>query len=347
MRRFRIRNSSERLRQYLVSRGYLARDEPAEITQLGGGVANDVFKVQSSAGAAVFKQALSRIRVESHWVIDAQRSNVEKDALKIMRRILGPTSVPAVIFEDEENFIFGIECAPQGSEEWKKRLLRGDVDFKMARQVARSLARIHNRTFESDEVLGRFDQQQRFLECRVKPYYETIARRHPELAGPIQAEIARVLSVRKVLVHADYSPKNILVLPGSGRFWVLDPEAAHLGDPSFDIAFLLNHMLLKAVRVRRSSATLLQAFFHMARAYASEIRVFPSGWIEERACRGLGLLLLARVDGKSPAEYLGERERDIVRRSGTRVILERPRRYPGVAEIVSEEMNTTGEGDGN
>ena len=338
MDRFRIENSSDRLRQYLLSRGYLEKDERVVITQLGGGVANDVFKVESPRGAAVFKQALDRIRVKSHWVIDAERSNVEKDALKLMRRILGPEYVPAVIFEDEANFIFGIEFAPEGSEEWKQRLLRGEVDFDIAGQVAGLLAKIHNETFESKEVMRRFDQQQRFLECRVNPYYETIARRHPKLAGPIKSEIARILTLRKVLVHADYSPKNILILPGAGRFWLLDPEAAHLGDPSFDIAFLLNHMLLKAVKVRQATATLLKAFLHMARTYGRAIQVFPADWIEEHACRELGLLLLARVDGKSPAEYLSERDKNIVRRSGVRIILERPKLYGAVAEILTQEM---------
>ena len=76
----------------------------------------------------------------------------------------------------------------------------------------------------------------------------------------------------------------------------------------------------------------------MAKAYSSTIRVFPTGWIEEYACRELGLLLLARVDGKSPAEYLNETDRNIVRRSGTRIILERPKLYTAVAEILSEEM---------
>ncbi len=337
MNRFRIQNSPERLRQYLLNQGYLERGDGVVITRLGGGVANDVFKVEWPGGAAVFKQALSRIRVESDWVIDAQRSNVEKDALKLMRRILGREYVPEVLFEDEENFIFGIELAPEGSEEWKQRLLRGEVDFAIAEQVARLLARIHNETYESKEVMSRFDLQQRFLECRVDPYYETIARRHPGLAGPIRSEIARILTLRKVLVHADYSPKNILILPGSGRFWLLDPEAAHLGDPSFDIAFLLNHILLKAVKVRQHTATLLKAFHHMAETYGRTIQVFPAGWIEEHACRELGLLLLARVDGKSPAEYLGETDRDIVRRAGTRIILERPKLYGSITEILTEE----------
>ena len=341
MDRFRIENSSDRLRQYLLSSGYLEKGEPAVITRLGGGVANDVFKVESSTGAAVFKQALSRIRVKSRWIIDAQRSNVEKDALKLMRRILGPEHVPAVLFEDEENFIFGIELAPEGSQEWKTRLLGGEVDFGMAGQVARLLARIHNETFESEEVMRRFDQQQRFLECRVSPYFETIARRHPRLAGPIKSEIARILTLKKVLVHADYSPKNILILPGAGRFWIIDPEAAHLGDPSFDIAFLLNHMLLKAVKVRQATATLLKAFLHMAEAYGRAIQVFPADWMEEHACRQLGLLLLARVDGKSPAEYLNEGDRNIVRRSAARIIVESPKLYAAVAEILTEEMAGT------
>ena len=337
--RFRIEGSTDRLRQYLLRQGYLKPGEPAVITQLGGGVSNEVVKVVSSERTAVFKQALAKLRVKEDWFIDPERSNVEKDCLKLMRCILGPEHVPEVIFEDEENFIFAMEFAPEGSEEWKKRLLRGEVDLDMAGQVARLLARVHNETFEDHEVARRFDQQQRFLDCRVNPYFETIARSHPTLADEIRSEIARILVVKKVLVHGDFSPKNILISPDGAQVWVLDAEAAHLGDPTFDTGFLLNHLLLKAVKVRQATGKMLEAFLHIGLTYGRAIKVFPTGWIEEHTCRELGLLLLARVDGKSPVEYLtSEEDKNVVRRSSARIMKERPKHYPAVAEILSDEI---------
>jgi aminoglycoside phosphotransferase (APT) family kinase protein len=337
--RFRIEGSTDRLRQYLLRQGYLKPGEPAVITPLGGGVSNDVMRVESSRRRAVFKQALSKLRVQEDWFIDPERSNVEKDCLKLMRRILGEKYVPEVVFEDEENFIFAMELAPEGSEEWKDKLLRGEVDLDTAGQVARVLAKVHNETFEDREVARRFDQQQRFVDCRVNPYFEAIARRYAALADEIRSEIAQMLVVRKVLVHGDYSPKNILISRDGARVWLLDAEAAHLGDPTFDISFLLNHLLLKAVKVRQATDRMLEAFLQIGLTYGRAIKVFPADWIEEHTCRKLGLLLLARVDGKSPVEYLTtEGAKNIVRRSGIRLIRERPKRYSAVAEMVADEI---------
>lgn len=342
---FSIDNSAEKLRDYLLAQGYLESDEPAVITQLGGGVSNDVFKVESSRGAVVFKQALAKLRVKDDWFIDPERSNVEKDCLKLMRRILGVKYAPEVVFEDEANFIFAIEFAPQGAEMWKDKLLRGEVDLNIAREVAQVLAKLHNETFERPEVIRRFDQQQRFVDCRVDPYFETIARRHPELADHIRSEIDRILTLRKVLVHGDYSPKNMLISPGATKIWLLDAEAAHLGDPTFDTGFLFNHILLKAVKVRPAADALLKAFLQMGQSYGQTVKVFPAGWIEEYTCRELGLLLLARVDGKSPVEYLtDEGDRDIIRRAATRVIREQPKLYQEVAEILSQEISRRRQG---
>ena len=339
MNTFRISAGGDSFRRYLLHKGYLEPDEVATITQLGGGVSNDVIKVVSDRRAAVFKQALAKLRVKEDWYIDPERSNAEKDCLKLMRRILGPKYVPEVVFEDEENFVFAMELAPEGSEEWKTKLLRGEVDMDIAGQVARVLARFHDATNESDEVIRRFDQQQRFVDCRVDPYFETIAIRHPDLAPEIRSEINRMLSVKKVLVHGDYSPKNVLISPGAAQVWLLDAEAAHLGDPTFDIGFLLNHFLLKAVKVGTASEKMLDAFLHVGRTYGLEIKEFPADWIEEHTCHQLGLLLLARVDGKSPVEYLiDEGDRNVVRRTATRIIQGRPRQYGLVAEIMADEM---------
>ena len=62
------------------------------------------------------------------------------------------------------------------------------------------------------------------------------------------------------LVHGDVSPKNILIGPNGPVF--LDAECAWFGDPAFDLAFCLNHLLLKCLwspRRRRNSSMLRRA----------------------------------------------------------------------------------------
>ena len=227
-----------------------------------------------------------------------------------------------------------------------KRVSAADVEIgfidegdEEAGQVARALAKLHNETFENADLTRRFDQPQRFLDCRVNPYFESIARHYPSLACAIRSEINRLLSVRKVLVHGDYSPKNILISPDGAQVWLLDAEAAHVGDPSFDIAFLLSHLLLKAVKVHSATERMLEAFLHIGSTYGQAVDIFSTSWIEKHTCREMGLLLLARVDGKSPVEYLAtDSEKNIVRCAAIRVIQERPERYTTVAGIIAEEI---------
>ncbi|HHT02380.1 MAG TPA: phosphotransferase [Firmicutes bacterium] len=335
---FRIDNNAENLRAYLFQSGYLKEGEQHEITPLGGGVSNDVFKVMSDRGAVVFKQALPQLRVKDDWFVEPDRANIEKDYLKLIRDLLGPKYAPRVVWEDEENYLFAMEFAPPGSEMWKAQLLRGEVDFSVAEQVAQILAVMHNRTYENEAVVQHFDNQQRFIDLRVDPYFETIARRHPELEREIRAEINRILTLRKTLVHGDYSPKNILVTPGAEQIWLLDGEVAHIGDPTFDTGFLLNHLLLKAVHMPAVSERLFEAFLRMGRSYLETISVFAPDWIEENTCRELGLLLLARVDGKSPAEYLTEADRAIIRTASTRIIREQPVRFGDLVDVLQTEV---------
>ena len=61
----------------------------------------------------------------------------------------------------------------------------------------------------------------------------------------LRAEAERLVTCRSVLVHGDFSPKNLLV--SGDRLVIIDCEVAWYGDPAFDLAFLLNHLCLKAL----------------------------------------------------------------------------------------------------
>jgi hypothetical protein len=90
----------------------------------------------------------------------------------------------------------------------------------------------------------------------------------------------------------------------------LDAECAWYGDPAFDLAFCLNHLLLKCVWVPRAQAKFLECVEALAKSY---LKKFSPGNLEERTASLLPALLLARVDGKSPVEYLDEQGKSLVR----------------------------------
>ena len=98
---------------------------------------------------------------------------------------------------------------------------------------------------------------------------------------------------------------------------MIDWEVVHRGDPVFDLAFLLNHLLLKTIhrpQAREGYEACGRAFLD---AYGRDVDLqYLLGLI--------GCLMLARVDGKSPAEYLTEPGRERARSAGIALLTEPP-----------------------
>ena len=133
----------------------------------------------------------------------------------------------------------------------------------------------------------------------------------------------RTAKTKLCLVHGDVSPKNILVTPRGPVF--LDAECAWYGDPAFDLAFCLNHLLLKCLWVPAAALRFLQCFDALKDAYLQRVTWEAPGGIAERTATLLPGLLLARVDGKSPVEYLTlDSQRELVRSFARQFLLSPP-----------------------
>ncbi|MFZ4710003.1 MAG: aminoglycoside phosphotransferase family protein, partial [Zwartia sp.] len=81
-------------------------------------------------------------------------------------------------------------------------------------------------------------------------------------------------------------------------------ECAWYCDPAFDVAFCLNHFFLKAAHMPRLAPALLQNAQDFLNAYLQEVTWEPLPELEYRIASLLPGLMLARIDGKSPVEYL-------------------------------------------
>ena len=102
---------------------------------------------------------------------------------------------------------------------------------------------------------------------------------------------------------------------------LLDAECAWYGDPAFDLAFCLNHLLLKCLWVPAARLGYLDCFKAMTDAYLPRVSWEPPSALETRTAHLLPALLLARVDGKSPVEYItADSQRNTVRRVARRLL---------------------------
>lgn len=301
--------------EYLRSRGLDIRDA----RELGGGVSNIVLWAELPGETLVFKQSLPKLRVAEEWLYDQRRIFNERRCMEWLETAL-PGRAPRVRFRDDENFIFGMSAAPEGGRNWKTALLDGDADVETARSAGAMLGEMHARAAAEPALADEFGDSDLFIQGRIDPYHRFTARAHPDLAPLIDAEVARMLSHRVTLVHGDYSPKNLIAYSGPpAEVMMLDFEVAHWGDPAFDTAFCLAHLLLTAIHfpARRSD------YLAVAQAYCQGYGDGPAR--EADTLAELGCLLLARIDGKSKEDYIAtEDERAEARHLARWLLVSRP-----------------------
>ncbi|WP_211103803.1 phosphotransferase family protein [Skermanella pratensis] len=317
------------MRRFLADLGIQGRDLRAH--PLTGGVSSDIWFVEADGRTLCIKRALPTLRVAAHWTAPIERSGYEYAWFERVREI-APAAVPPLIGRHADGNMFAMAFLPADRHPlWKALLLRGKVDPDFAAAVGGILGAIHAGTAGDGRTAGAFATDASFHALRLEPYLLATARRHPDLAGRLEA-IARTTAATKLaLVHGDVSPKNILAGPEGPV--ILDAECAWYGDPAFDLAFCLNHLLLKCLPVRDGTSLLMDAFDRMIGAYLPHVAWENAKAFEGRCAALLPALLLARVDGKSPVEYLtGEMDREIVRSAARGLVAEPPDRLSTVKQ---------------
>ncbi len=280
---------------------------------LTGGVSSDIVRVDLPDGPICIKRALPQLRVAAMW-----RAPIERNAFEVewIRTATGfvPEAVPEILGVDRQAGLFAMNYFdPQIYPVWKQQLREGMINPDTAQAIATCLVQIHARTADDAKLAARFETDHIFHLIRLEPYLLATAEVQPDCAPILKALAQTTATTKRVLVHGDVSPKNILVGPHGPV--LLDAECAWYGDPAFDVAFCLNHLLLKCIWQPHWSDRYLACFERFADAYLAGVNWELSEHFEARAARLLPGLLLGRIDGKSPVEYItAEADRERVRR---------------------------------
>lgn len=311
------------------------QDPDARLTPLSGGVSSDIYLVEDGPERFVVKRALARLRVKDDWFADVSRSATEEAYLRHVARWL-PDAVPQLRFANPSAGYFAMEYLGAGWTNWKQLLLAGRCDVAQAGRAGFVLGTIHRRSASDTEVIRTFDTTLSFHQLRTDPYLLTTGQRHPRLRDRFFHEAARLESTRECLVHGDFSPKNILV--GADRMILLDCEVAWYGDPAFDVAFLLNHLYLKSLYHAPRLLALDAVITGFWRAYRETRGNATDETLETRVAPLLLMLMLARVDGKSPAEYLNSTQQQFVRNFVCEMLPATPTRLETVSEAWFERL---------
>jgi len=316
--------------QALRDAGLIDAGQPL-LEPLTGGVSCDVWKLDTPAGSIVVKRPLAQLRVATEWIAPVERGKSEVRWLRRAREV-EPSIVPKVLAELSVGHAFAMEFLAD-CPVWKDELVAGRVDINFAARVGSGIAAVHRATSNNAADRDDFPNDEMFRALRVDPFLIYVAERDPELAPALRGLAEDLVSRKIALVHGDISPKNILVNGESPVF--IDAECAVYGDPAFDLAFCIAHLLLKSVWL--DNEKLLQAAAAMVNAYRARIDWEAPEELLQRAGRLTGALLLARVEGKSPAPYLTDADhKKIVRAQARALIL-----YPlPIDDVVTDWKRT-------
>ncbi|MEU0073757.1 aminoglycoside phosphotransferase family protein [Streptomyces sp. NPDC006332] len=330
------------LSDFLTAHKLAGPEEAARWTPLTGGVSSDLWRVDLPGRSLCVKRALAKLKVAADWQAPVSRNAHEWAWMRFASRHR-PDSVPQPLAHDPEAGLFAMTfLPPERYPVWKARLLDGQADPATAAAVGELLGTLHAASAGDGALAAEFATDDNFHALRVEPYLLATAAAHPGLRDVLQKLADRTAATHLVLVHGDVSPKNILVGP-SGPV-LLDAECAWYGDPAFDLAFCVNHLLLKCLVVPGSRADLLRSARALTEQYVRCVDWEPRSSLEARAASLLPTLLLARVDGKSPVEYLTDEGHVRFVRTVASALLRAP--VPAVADVVDTWANELGRATG-
>ena len=304
---------------------------------LPGGVSSDIWRIDLPDGPICIKRALAKLRVEMDWRVPVERNAYEVAWMETARAV-EPDAAPEILASDPQAGFFAMPYLdPATHSSWKDELRQGRADPATAAEVGRRIGHIHAATAGRDEIARHFPTDEIFHAIRLEPYLEATAARHPDLRHILFGLSRRTAGEKHALVHGDVSPKNIMIGPKGPVF--LDAECAWYGDPVFDIAFCLNHMLLKSLWNIEARELFHECYGAMAPAWLDQVDWEPAAVAEARAASLLPGLFLGRVDGKSPVEYVTqEADRDRVRRVARQLLLHPVDRLEEVLDAWKEEL---------
>ncbi len=343
----------ENVIEYLVSTGRLPPGTSSTAEACAWGVSNAVLRINNNDGRPdfVIKQSREKLRTRADWFSRLDRIWREMEILKTLAPLLPAGVVPKVLFYDRENYLFAMEAIDPDHKVWKAALLEGDIDLSIAETLGGYLATVHRETANDDQLCQQFGGRVIFDELRVDPFYRRIAQVHPEIKSEIEHMIDEMFHTAVCLVHADFSPKNILVT--NKGISLVDFETGHFGDPAFDLGFFLSHLLLKAVLHAERFVEfqqLVERFWHRYCDGLGELRLagpFGKADLESRTLGHLAGCMLSRIDGKSTIDYLPKDDtRDLVRAFCRELFLEPLHDFKAALDRLASLLDGKGSGVG-
>lgn len=287
------------------------------------GVLNYIFRVTCKDGQVFYlKQALKNARKKDKIgpdlaSVNPLRIKYEAEIIQKLSDLFSPEEpvvFPQIIAYDEENNILvSKDLQPEGF--LQSDLENGVIDLKVAANLGLYLGRQHNLSFGRNNILrgskdGDHQNWLLFLNmrtCGVIPKSNLTEEAIQEINGLY--DHVRNNHAYDVVINMDCCPKNVLCLSDK-RVGIVDLElASGVGDPAYDLGFLIGHYFLFAVNGENVNKGFLHATERILESYLDQIESLPaikSADFQKRLIKYVACTMIYRVAGSSPAPFINK-----------------------------------------
>lgn len=275
-------------------------------TKLEGGVSSDVYKVETKTKLYCVKRSLPKLRVKKEWFADTKRLKYEYLWLKHCKKII-PQSIPDIYqFSARKDFLVLEYLNEKNYKNFKSMLLNKKIDLKIIIKISKDLFKIHKNS--SNKYVKKIfsNNAKNFYDLRLDAYFNEVARVYPKLKNKINNIIKSYKENSSTLVHGDFSPKNMLVYNKTIKY--IDAETCNYGDPAFDVVYFANHLLIKSIHIPLKERKFINCYEVFFNTYLNSLKATQKIKFFKRCVKMIPIMLLARVDGKSPVEYITKKK---------------------------------------
>ncbi len=279
---------------------------PSSVRKMRDGAQNHTYEVQAGGRAIYLKIAREGASMEHMGDVfqdmSPDRLWVEAEFIRRVAHLFPPQiQLPDVLNEDTQQYILALTDVSNGGT-LLRTILRDQRIFSLnvAANLGTFLGVLHRSTYNvAEPIRGRREDDEffwiRFL--RLRTIDATINIR--EDAQHIMMDFVKDVEDNHsywVLMNMDCCPKNVLERP-DGSVGVIDfEEATAVGDPAYDVGFLLGHYVIDSL-LQGHPPRALDAIRAISDSYLAASPECPT--LTTRLPKYIAGILLYRVDGKS------------------------------------------------
>ena len=303
--------------------------------KLTGGVSSEVYYIKTNKNNYCIKRSLKRLLVKKKWIVNTNRIKFEYLWLKHCQNILKRNIPNTYEYNNKKKYIVMEYLKNSRFKTLKQLYFNKIININTIKLISKHLYKIHSNSnnYKTKETFE--GNYKNFYDLRLDPYFNEVGRVYPKYKEYIKKINENYIKNSNTLVHGDFSPKNILV--GKNKIIYLDAECCNFGDPVFDLVFFTNHLLIKSIFFKDKSQEFIKLYFYFYKEYLNNLSVKNFNSYVNRIIKMTPIMLLSRVDGKSPVEYINkEKIKNIIRKKSFLLLENKINSLNDIIRVINE-----------